>query len=359
MDLSLFYFADDSTRQTAQRYELLLQGARFADTHDFAAVWTPERHFHRFGGNYPNPAVTGAAVAAVTERVAVRAGSVVAPLHNPKQIAEDWWLLNKSSNGRAGISLASGWNRGDFVLNPNGFDDRSRSTIDTVHTLREIWESRSAGEPGEPGGSGGSGEPGEQSVAEATVTVNSGIPLWFSSGGSPDTFAAAGHLGAGVLTHLASQTPAVLAERIREYRKAFLASGFPGSGHVVLMLHAYVGQNESEVERDVRAPLEEYLISAMNLMRPTGDSRRGPDELLKRARLAVQPAYEKYMRGGSLIGTVGQAFSVAEEFSRLGVDEIACLIDFGLPTETVLNGLNHLDELRAKVAPFSRTDSDY
>ena len=45
------------------RYRLLLEGAKFADAHGFAAVWTPERHFHEFGGLYPNPALTSAAVA--------------------------------------------------------------------------------------------------------------------------------------------------------------------------------------------------------------------------------------------------------------------------------------------------------
>ncbi|WLQ63427.1 MULTISPECIES: LLM class flavin-dependent oxidoreductase [Streptomyces] len=316
MDLSLFYFADDSNRQVAQRYELLLQGARFADTHGFTAVWTPERHFHRFGGNYPNPAVTGAAVAAVTERVAVRAGSVVAPLHNPDQIARDWWLINASSNGRAGVSLASGWNRGDFVLNPTRFEDRVRSTMEAVHALRKM---RQDGDPG--------------------------IPLWLSSGGSPETFAAAGRLGVGVLTHLASQSPAVLAQRIQEYRRAFRGSGSPGMGHVTLMLHAYVGQRKSEVEQEIRGPLEEYLMSAMNLMRPADGSRVDAQSQLRLARLAVQPAYEKYMHDCSLIGTVDHALSVAEEFSRIGVDEIACLIDFGLPVEAVLSGLKNLDVL--------------
>ena len=46
-------------------YRVLLEGARFADRHGFTAVWTPERHFHDFGGLFPNPSVTGAAVAAI------------------------------------------------------------------------------------------------------------------------------------------------------------------------------------------------------------------------------------------------------------------------------------------------------
>ena len=52
-----------------RKYELMLEGARFCDRNGFDAVWTPERHFHAFGGLYPQPAITGAAVAAVTKRV--------------------------------------------------------------------------------------------------------------------------------------------------------------------------------------------------------------------------------------------------------------------------------------------------
>ena len=79
------------------RYRLLLEGARFADRHGFAAVWTPERHFHAFGGLYPNPAVTGAALAAITERIGIRAGSVVLPLHNPIRVAEEWSVVDNLS----------------------------------------------------------------------------------------------------------------------------------------------------------------------------------------------------------------------------------------------------------------------
>jgi hypothetical protein len=76
MDFSLFYFASEDESAGGDRYRLLLEGAKFADRHGFKAVWTPERHFHSFGGLYPNPSVVGAAIAAITERVQIRAGSV-------------------------------------------------------------------------------------------------------------------------------------------------------------------------------------------------------------------------------------------------------------------------------------------
>ena len=118
MDFSLFYFASDESASGAEKYRLLLEGAKFADEHEFAAVWTPERHFHAFGGLYPNPSVTSAAVAAITSKVQIRAGSVVLPLHNPIRVAEEWSVVDNISNGRVGISFASGWQVNDFALAP-------------------------------------------------------------------------------------------------------------------------------------------------------------------------------------------------------------------------------------------------
>src|SRR5690348_14609600 len=108
MDFSLFYFATTDDGGFSDKYRLLIEGAKFADAHGFTAVWTPERHFHEFGGLYPNPSVTSAAIATVTERVQIRAGSVVLPLHDPLLVAEEWAVVDNLSHGRVSISFASG-----------------------------------------------------------------------------------------------------------------------------------------------------------------------------------------------------------------------------------------------------------
>ncbi|MDQ4039989.1 MAG: LLM class flavin-dependent oxidoreductase, partial [Actinomycetota bacterium] len=115
MDFSLFYFADDGGSST-DRYRLLIEGARFADTHGFAAVWTPERHFHAFGGQYPYPAVTGAAVAAVTERV--RLGSLVTPplFRNAAVFAKQLATIDHiAGGGRVIAGLGAGWFEAEYL----------------------------------------------------------------------------------------------------------------------------------------------------------------------------------------------------------------------------------------------------
>jgi hypothetical protein len=89
LGFSLFLWGNDDA-PGRDKYRLMIEGAKYFDRHGFEAVWMPERHFHAFGGPYPNPSVTGAALAAVTERIGIRAGSCVSPLHHPIRIAEEW-----------------------------------------------------------------------------------------------------------------------------------------------------------------------------------------------------------------------------------------------------------------------------
>jgi methionyl-tRNA formyltransferase len=128
MEFSVYYWGNDDLPGPA-KYELLLEGAKFADANGFCAVWTPERHFHAFGGPYPNPAVTGAAAAAVTKTIGVRAGSIVAPLHHPARIAEEWAVIDNLTNGRAGMAFASGWQPDDFVLRPENTPPANRQAL--------------------------------------------------------------------------------------------------------------------------------------------------------------------------------------------------------------------------------------
>ena len=143
LDFSLFYFSADENEGGQDKYRLLLEGAKYADKHGFAALWTPERHFHAFGGLYPNPAVAGAAVAAVTERIGIRAGSVVLPLHHPARVAEEWSVVDNISKGRVGISFASGWQPNDFALMPGNFADNKAVMLRNIEVVRKLWRGES------------------------------------------------------------------------------------------------------------------------------------------------------------------------------------------------------------------------
>ncbi|HXO42730.1 MAG TPA: MupA/Atu3671 family FMN-dependent luciferase-like monooxygenase, partial [Thermoanaerobaculia bacterium] len=345
---SLFYFGSYAAGRAADHYRLVLEGARFADRHGFSAIWTPERHFHEFGGLFPNPSVLSAAIAAGTERLQIRAGSVVLPLHDPLRVAEEWALVDNLSGGRVGVSFASGWHANDFVLNPGAYQDRQEVMRRGIDAVRRLWRGEALRLP--------SGAGSEVEVRIFPRPVQPELPVWVTAASSPDTFRLAGELGAGVLTHLLGHEEAELAAKIRVYRDAWHQAGHrSGEGRVTVMLHTFVGASRETVEAAVREPLSAYLKTSFGLLRSLAESaglKQDPRQLPPaELDLLVARAYQRYVAAGAgLIGTPDSCAATVERLRLLGVDEVACLIDFGVAAEQVLASLTYLDELRRTAA---------
>ncbi|WP_336969893.1 MupA/Atu3671 family FMN-dependent luciferase-like monooxygenase [Sphingobium aromaticiconvertens] len=357
VDFSLFYFASADGASGANQYRLLLEGARFADTHGFAAVWTPERHFHEFGGLYPNPSVTSAAIAAVTSRIGIRAGSVVAPLHHPLRIAEEWAVVDNLSNGRVGIAFASGWQPDDFVLNTGAFADKQGALMRSVADVRALWRGEARSFPGPLGK--------DVALSVYPRPVQPELPFWITTAGNPASFAAAGHAGASILTHLLGQSVEEVAEKIAIYREARAQAGHAGEGHVTLMLHSFVGKDAETVRAIVRQPLIDYLRTSTSLLKQYAWSfpafKRPPgSEAIEQIDLAdlspeetdalLDHAFERYFETSGLFGTVEDCARLVEQLRGVGVNEIGCLIDFGIDTDRTLDSLPLLNKVRQRVS---------
>ncbi|MFI6218913.1 MupA/Atu3671 family FMN-dependent luciferase-like monooxygenase [Nocardia salmonicida] len=337
MDLSLFFFASNSADARAN-YTLLLDAVKFADANGFAAVWTPERHFHTFGGAYPNPAVTSAALATVTSNISIRAGSVVAPLHDPLRIAEEWSVVDNLSNGRSGVAFASGWHTDDFVFQPERYEDRRKTTISTIESVRALWQGDSVTRIG------GDGMP--TSVSLAPRPVQPELPMWLTSAGSSETFQAAGNTGMGLLTHLLGQTTTALAERIAEYRSAFLAARTDDSAaHVAVMAHTFLDRDGDHARALAREPFANYLTESFDLVSRLQTVDASAAMSANDIGLLVDRAVDRYMTTSGIFGSPREAMRMIDSLRDIGVDEVACLIDFGLPHETVMRGLEYLASL--------------
>tara|TARA_R110002049_G_scaffold23781_7_gene84820 strand:+ start:28670 stop:33247 length:4578 start_codon:yes stop_codon:yes gene_type:complete len=368
IDFNLFYWGNDDG-VGPKKYELLLEGAKFADAHGFNAVWTPERHFHAFGGPYPNPSVTGAAVAAVTQNLDVRAGSCVAPLHHPARIAEEWAVIDNLTNGRVGLAIASGWQPDDFVLRPeNTPPDNKPAMYAAIDQLRRLW----AGEAVE--------FPTKDGTPFAVVTqprpVSRVLPIWVTTAGNPQTWKEAGEIGANVLTHLLGQSVAEVADKIKIYHAALRDAGHDPADHkVTVMLHSYLADSRAEAEAVARDPMKDYLRSAAGLIKqyawafpafkkPAGATT--PFEInldgLSEAEMdaILEFAFQRYFNDSGMFGTVEDGLARTEELKRIGVDEVACLIDYGIATDKVLAGLQPLADVLARAnAGAELTEDDH
>ncbi|WP_322865342.1 MupA/Atu3671 family FMN-dependent luciferase-like monooxygenase [Aquicoccus sp. G2-2] len=356
MEFGLFYWGNDDG-PGKQKYRLLLEGAKFADANGFSAVWTPERHFHAFGGPYPNPAVTGAAVAAVTNNIAVRSGSCVAPLHHPLRIAEEWAVIDNLTEGRAGMAIASGWQPDDFVLRPENAPPRNKPAMfATLETLRALWR----GEAVEfDNGAGKS-----CSVLTQPRPVSKELPVWVTTAGNPETWKEAGSIGANVLTHLLGQTIDEVKGKIALYHGALRDAGHdPAKFSVTMMLHTYIADTRAQAEAIAREPMKDYLRSAAGLIKqyawafpafkkPEGVSNPFQLDLddLSEADMEgiLDFAFERYFNESGLFGTVEDCLDRVEQLKRIGVTELGCLIDYGIDADLVLEGLKPLAEVHRR-----------
>ncbi len=353
MDFGLFYFAADSaSERQGNPYRLLLEGAKFADSHGFRAVWTPERHFHAFGGLYPNPAVTTAALATITQNVQLRAGSIVLPLHNPLRVAEDWAVIDQLSSGRVGLSFASGWHVNDFAFMPDNYENRKEVMCEHIETVLKLWRGEKVSVIN------GAGQSIEVSVLPRPYQQRP--PFWLASAGSVETFKLAGRLGANVLTNMLGQDLADLTTKFAAYHAARRDAGYEGAGTISVMLHTFVCDDTERARALVRKPFCDYLASSFDLTKvapfmfpafkppsQSGASAFDAASLTPEDMAALlEHAFDRYFETAGLFGTPERALLLVEQLKEIGATEVACLVDFGVDEDVVLDNLVHLDRLR-------------
>lgn len=339
----LFYFASNSDAQ-ADKFSLVLKGAKFADQHGLDSIWLPERHFNAFGGQFANPAVAAAAVAVITENIRIQSGSVVLPLHDPIRVAEEWSMVDNLSNGRVGLSIAPGWQPNDFVLGPESYQQRHAVMKEKLQVLKQLWQGDSIAREN------GLGQVCNIAIYPKPVQKN--VPVSITAAGNIDAFIYAGSIGANILTHLLGQTLTDLSEKISAYRLSLAEHGFdPEHGKVTLMLHTFMHDDENFVKQQVELPFKQYLLDSVALIQPVADQFNL--NLVTDQQLIIEHAFNRYFNTAGLFGTPAQCVQKILGIQQAGVDDIACLIDFGIANETVLESLPYIVELQKRVAKIS------
>ena len=354
MDFGLFMWGNDDAEGKA-KYRLMLEGAKYFDQNGFNSVWTPERHFHAFGGPYPNPSVTSAALAVITENVAIRSGSTVSPLHHSVRIAEEWSVVDNLSDGRVGLSFAAGWQPNDFIIKPENHANNKKVMLEQIDQVKRLWRGESIKFKNPMGDM--------VAVQSLPRPVQKELPVWLTTAGNPESYRAAGELGVNVLTHLLGQSVEELAEKISIYRESRAKAGHDAeTGNVTLMLHTFVGSNPDEVRELVREPMKDYLRSSIKLVmdfawsfpafkRPEGQEENPDDIDLKSlsdedTETILDFAFDRYFETSGLFGTPEMCMSMINRCKAAGVDEIGCLVDFGVDTDLVAESFPLIKQVR-------------
>lgn len=342
--LSLFFFGTESATQAnpGNKYKLILDAAQLADQLGFYGIWTPERHFHDLGGLFPNPAVLSAALAMVTQKLKIRAGSVVLPLQDPIRVAEEWAMVDQLSQGRVELSFASGWHANDFALAPDNYFERHQILYQRLQEVQNLWQGQSLTRK-----SGGGHEIRVQSFPRP---VQHSLPIWLTAIGNPASYQRIGETGSGLLTALLDQSIEELAEKLPVYHQAVQSSSASRKhSQIAVFMHTYIGQDREQVKALVRQPFKAYLSQTLNLLgnlsKSLGVNLNPEDFSPQEQDTLLDFAFERYFEERSLMGDINDARRRIQQLQAIGVNEIACLIDFGLPDETVLEGIQQLAQV--------------
>ncbi len=336
IDFSIIFFSD-SQHDLNDRYKFLMDVAQYVDQNAFSSIWLPERHFHPFGGIYPDPAVLASAIAVQTKQIRLRTGSVVMPLHHPTQIVEQWAMVDNLSHGRVDLGFACGWNPNDFIVSPENYQDRKKIWFDNIPVVQKLWRGEKVAFKN------GIGDEVEVSVYPRPKQPN--LDVWVVITREEKSFIQAGEQGYNILTMLQGTDLDGLAKKIELYRNARAENGFdPNAGVVSLMLHTMLHEDCDSVESKVKEPFMNYIRSAVtgHIQSMDKEERPSQDEIDK----IVEYSYSRYFHTGALFGSVNDACKVVDKAIEIGVNEIACLVDFGVDKNFILESLPYLTALK-------------
>jgi acyl carrier protein len=115
------------------------------------------------------------------------------------------------------------------------------------------------------------------------------------------------------------------------------------------MLHSFVDGTTEKAIQISKKPFCDYLRSHISLINKaefvTNDINLNSEEHLDQI---IELAFKKYSEHSALIGDENKCIKLITKLKRIGVDEIACFIDFGIEDDIILEKLKYLNNLKIR-----------
>ncbi len=127
-----------SGRSFHDDYRDTLELVKLTESVGLDSAWVSEHHFSA-DGYLPSLTPMLGAFAAVTERIELGTGVVLAPFHHPVRLAEDFAVVDQLSGGRTICGLAIGWRDEEFREFRIEMSSRARRLTEIVEILRLAW----------------------------------------------------------------------------------------------------------------------------------------------------------------------------------------------------------------------------
>lgn len=128
-----------AARTFHHEYRDAIELARATEEAGLDSAWVSEHHFAE-DGYLPSLLPLLAAFAAVTERIELGTGVVLAPFHDPIRLAEDFAVVDQIAGGRTICGLGIGWREEEFRRFNIEIPSRTRRLTEIAEILRLAWD---------------------------------------------------------------------------------------------------------------------------------------------------------------------------------------------------------------------------
>jgi alkanesulfonate monooxygenase SsuD/methylene tetrahydromethanopterin reductase-like flavin-dependent oxidoreductase (luciferase family) len=269
-------------RHGVRAYRDFLDDVRLLDQLGYHSAWLSEHHFF-YDGYCPQPLPVAGAALAVTERLHVATGMLLAPLHEPVSTAAAVGALAADSGGRFELGVGLGYRDVEF----DGYGVPRPERVQRRDAL-----------------------------LDATAETAPGLPVWIGSA-TPRGVARAGAAGQGVLFSGANPL-SLVRDLASAHRSAWEQTGQEGTRPRVAALRN-VWVTESEAERE--AVLDWFRASYV-LYAGLGWSVRAQGETdAMDFRRDVEKALAEAV-STAIIGSPGEVIEGLHEVAAAGVDDV-------------------------------------
>ncbi len=284
-----------SGRSFHRDYRDAIELARLTEEVGLDSAWVSEHHGSE-DGYLPSLLPLLAAFAAVTTRIELGTGVILAPYHDPIRLAEDFAVVDQISGGRVVCGLGIGWRDEEFRAFGIDVSTRVRRLTEIVEVLRLAWTTDRFDYRGR-----------HYSYDAVAVTPKPArVPRIYVGGFVDSAIRRAGRIADGYISSRAQ--PDRVAEAFRMASEARRGAGREGAPLAALLQNAFV---TNDPERD-------WSMVAAGIGHQLGvyaGWRAGTDVPGKR--LEVMPPDEASIRSTTAFGTPDEVYELLAPLARV------------------------------------------
>lgn len=327
MKFSLFVHMErnDRSKSYADLFRELTELVQISEAAGFEAAWIGEHHAMEFT-IAPNPFINIAYLAAVTKKIRLGTGTIIAPFWHPLRLAGEAAMTDIATAGRLDLGIARGAYSFEYERMLPGLDALAagQRMREMIPVIRKLWD-------------GDCAHNGEfwkfpSSTSAPKPFQKPGPPIWVAAR-DPNSHAFAVSNGCNVQVTPLASGDAEVASLMDRFKKACADHSGMQRPKIMLLQHTFVADSQAEADHLAR-DLSSFYCHFGAWFQNKRPIREGFIEPLTDAEMAEMPNYAPgVIRKNLVIGQPDEVIQRIKGYEAMGYDQYSIWIDSGISHE--------------------------